>query len=441
MKNIKYLFFSCVLLLAGACNKNLEIEPLQSISEDLALDSDGNVKLVLQGAYDNLSRAGLYGGNLFRDAELLGSDGEIRWVGTFSDPRDIINHAMDAGNSNVEDTWATAYRTINSCNNVLSALEIVDADDRDRVKGEALCMRAACYFELVRLFGKPYVAGGANNQLGVPIILAPTRGITEESYVARNTVSEVYTQILADLGEAINALPEDNGVYLNKFAAIGLAARVHLMRGEYADARARAVEVIDNSDYSLVPNYADLWNQDDDTDEAIFSMQVSAQDGANELVTFFSIPEFGGRDGDIEIQNSHLALYDAADTRLALFYDGNSAVRTGKWRNQYRNIPILRLAEMYLIAAECDARTTGNGAQYLNPIRERAGLSALSQAGLSDVLLERRRELAFEGHKIHDLKRTGSTVDGLNFDAPQLVFPIPAREMEVNKNLVQNDGY
>ena len=99
MKNIKYLFFSCVLLLAGACNKNLEIEPLQSISEDLALDSDGNVKLVLQGAYDNLSRAGLYGGNLFRDAELLGSDGEIRWVGTFSDPRDIINHAMDAGNS------------------------------------------------------------------------------------------------------------------------------------------------------------------------------------------------------------------------------------------------------------------------------------------------------------------------------------------------------
>ena len=441
MKNIKLLFFLVALLLAGACNKNLEIEPLQSVSEELALDSDGNVKLVLQGAYDNLSRAGVYGGNLFRDAELLGADGEIRWVGTFSDPRDIINHAMDAGNSNVEDTWATAYRTINSCNNVLSALDVVAADDRDRVKGEALFIRAACYFELVRLFGKPYVAGGANSQLGVPIVLTPTRGITEESYVARNTVSEVYQQVLADLSEAISALPEDNGVYANKYAAIGMAARVRLMRGEYGEARAHAVEVIDNSGYALLSAYADLWNQEDDTDEAIFSMQVSAQDGANELVTFFSIPEFGGRDGDIEIQNSHLALYDANDARLALFYDGNGAVRTGKWRNQYRNIPILRLAEMYLIAAECDARTAGNGAQYLNPIRQRAGLSALSQASLADVLLERRRELAFEGHKIHDIKRTGGKVDGLNFDAPELVFPIPAREMEVNKSLVQNDGY
>lgn len=441
MKKLKYMLFSGLLLLAGACDKNLEIEPLQNVSEDLALDSDANVKLVLQGAYDNISRSGMYGGNLFRDAELLGSDGEIRWVGTFSDPRDIINHDMDAGNADVENTWTSAYRTINNCNNVLSAVNIVVEADRDRVKGEALFLRAACYFELVRLFGKPYVAGGANTQPGVPVVLTPTRSITEESYVRRSTVSEVYQQILADLHDAIDALPEDNGAYANKFAAIGMTARVHLTRGEYQEAREHAVQVIDNSGYALVPDFADLWNQDEDTDEAIFSMQVSAQDGTNELVTFFSIPSFGGRDGDIEIQNSHLALYDANDERLALFYDGNGAMRTGKWRDQYKNIPIIRLAEMYLIAAEADARLTGDGAQYLNPVRERAGLAPINPALLSDVLKERRKELAFEGHRIHDIKRTGGTVDGLNFDAPELVFPIPAREMEVNRNLDQNDGY
>ncbi|MBL7807006.1 MAG: RagB/SusD family nutrient uptake outer membrane protein, partial [Saprospiraceae bacterium] len=116
-------------------------------------------------------------------------------------------------------------------------------------------------------------------------------------------------------------------------------------------------------------------------------------------------------------------------------------MRTGKWKNQYKNIPIIRLAEMYLIAAECEAHLFGNGAVYLNPVRERAGLAPVNQAFAADVVMERRRELAFEGHKIHDIKRVRGTVDGLNYDAPELVFPIPAREIEVNRNLEQNDGY
>lgn len=441
MKKLKYILFAGILLIAGACDKKLDIEPLQSVSETVALDSDANVKLVLQGAYDNLSKDGMYGGNLFRDAELLGSDGEVRWVGTYSDPRDIFNHEMDAGNTDVENTWSIAYQTINSCNNVLSALDVVNVEDRDRVEGEAKFIRGVCYFELTRLFGKPYVAGGVNGQLGVPVITTATRGVTEASYVSRNTVNEGYEQALSDFLRAAATLPEDNGVLAGKYAAMGMAARMYLSMGKLEEAREMAVAVIGSTQYSLLPNYEDLWNQDDDTDEALFSIQVSPQDGVNELVTFFSIPEFGGRDGDIEIQSSHLALYDPADTRLALFYDGNGAMRTGKWKNQYKNIPIIRLAEMHLIAAECDARLDGNGAFQLNPVRERAGLAPLNQAFVEDVIQERRRELAFEGHKIHDIKRLSGTVDGLSFDAPELVFPIPAREIEVNKNLQQNEGY
>lgn len=441
MKKLQYILLSGLLLLAGACDKKLDIEPLQSVSETVALDSDANVKLVLQGAYDNLSKDGMYGGNLFRDAELLGSDGEVRWVGTYSDPRDIFNHEMDAGNTDVENTWSIAYQTINSCNNVLSALDVVNAEDRDRVEGEAKFIRGVCYFELVRLFSRPFEEAGSGGHLAVPVITTPTRGVTENSYVVRNSIDEVYDQVLSDLLRAIEVLPEDNGVNVSKYAAVGMAARVNMMLRNYEEAHSLAVAVIGSGNYSLVSNYSDLWNQDDDTDEALFSIQVSALDGVNELVTFFSIPEFGGRDGDIEIQSSHLALYDPTDTRLALFYDGNGAMRTGKWKNQYKNIPIIRLAEMYLIAAECEAHLFGNGAVYLNPVRERAGLAPVNQAFAADVVMERRRELAFEGHKIHDIKRVRGTVDGLNYDAPELVFPIPAREIEVNRNLEQNDGY
>ena len=441
MKNLKYILFSGLLFSAVACDKKLDIEPLQSVSENIALDSDGNVKLVLQGAYDNLSRDGVYGGNLYRDAELAGADGEIRWVGTFGDPRDIFNHTMEAGNSDVENTWTDAYTAINSANNVLSAINIVNAEDQDRVKGEALFIRAAAHFELVRIYGKPFEIGGANSQLGVPVITTPTRGVDDASFVSRNTVAEVYNAVHDDLHEALDLLPEDNDVFANKYAAAALLARMHLTRGEYDEALEHAELVINSGAYELLANYEDLWNQDDNTAESIFSMQVSNQDGANELVTFFSIPEFGGRDGDIEIEQKHLNLYDAADTRLALFYDGNGATRTGKWRDLYKNIPVIRLAEMYLIAAECQARLSLDADDYYNAVHTRAGLSAKTGVTLNDVLLERRLELAFEGHRIHDVKRLKGSVDGLSYDADELVFPIPARETEANPNLQQNDGY
>jgi hypothetical protein len=348
---------------------------------------------------------------------------------------------MDAGNSDAENTWRTAYAAINTANNVLSALSIVNESDRARVEGEARFIRAIAHFELVRLFGKPYVAGATNSQPGVPVVTTPTRGVTSDSYVSRNTVEEVYQAVHDDLHEAVDLLPEDNDVFANKYTAAAMLARLHLTRGEYSEALAEAELVIGSGAYSLVSDYADLWNQDDDTEEAIFSMQVSNQDGANELVTFFSIPEYGGRDGDIEIEQKHISLYDAADTRLAMFYEGNGALRTGKWRDQYKNIPVIRLAEMYLIAAECKARLGQSADEYYNAVHTRAGLSAKTGVTLADVLLERRLELAFEGHRIHDVKRLKGSVDGLNFDDDKLVFPIPARELEANPNLVQNSGY
>jgi len=446
MKFNKYWLLTLIMFSLAACDKELDREPAQSISEDQALSTDANVKSVLLGAYDGLALDGLFGGNTLRDAELMGADGEIRWVGTFEGPRFVFFHQQIANNAEAENMWLDAYFTINICNNVLGALDVVNDDDREQVEGEARWVRAMAYFQLVRFYGQAYEPGGNNSQLGVPLVLTPTRQIDEASYVTRNTVEECYAQIIDDLTKAKNLLPEENGVQANKFVAAATLARVYLQMGRYADARDQANEVIESGVYSLVSDVASEWNNDDNSSEDIYAVQVSSQDFLEAtMVTFYSIPEFGGRDGDIEVQQKHLDLYDPNDARLGLHYDGNAAMRTTKWRDQYRNQPVIRLSEMYLIRAESNARLgTSVGASVdddFNATHERAGLAPASGVALDDILLERRLELAHEGHRIHDIKRLKGTADGLNWDDDKLLYPIPAREIEVNKNLVQNPGY
>src|SRR5664279_4325507 len=188
------------------CDKYLDLEPSQSISENIALTSDENVKHVLTGAYSQFALPGIYGGNM--------------WVGTYIDPRQIFNKTMLAANSEAEVQWVDSYEVINTTNNILSALAVVKDADRDRVQGEALFLRGLMYFDLVRFFADQYQFGAANTQLGVPLILTPTQGITAASFVTRNTVDEVYNQVLADLTLAASNLPADNGVYASSLSLI-----------------------------------------------------------------------------------------------------------------------------------------------------------------------------------------------------------------------------
>lgn len=446
MKNkIAYFVLFALAMGFSSCNEELNLEPYQSISEDLALENDNNVKAVLIGAYDALGAGALLGGNSLRDAELLAGDGEVLWVGTFLGPREIANKQMNANNNDAAELWLTAYNAINISNNVLAGLSVVAEGDKAQVEGEALFIRAIAYFQLVRFYAKPYEAGQANSQLGVPIVQTPTRSISEESKVGRNTVQEVYTQIITDLSKAESQLPEDNEWRASKGAAAALLARVYLQQGDYAKARDAANRVISSGAYALLKNYKDVFNRDENSSEDIFAIQLTTQDGANLMNTHFSIPDFGGRDGDVEILQGHLSLYDPADKRLALFYDGNGAIRTGKWNNLYGNVNIIRLAEMYLIRAECNQRLgTSVGASALadyNVVRTRAGLPAATSVTLDRILLERRLELAHEGHKIHDMKRLKLSVGPLPYNADKLVFPLPQREINANGNLQQNPGY
>jgi tetratricopeptide (TPR) repeat protein len=446
-RKISILTITALLGIFSGCQKYLELEPSQSISENLALTSDENVKSVLTGAYSQFDDPGIYGGNLLRDAELLGGNDEIQWVGTYIDPRQVFNKTMIASNSEAYSHWADAYEVINTVNNVLGAVDVVKLADRERVQGEALFLRGLMYFDLVRFFAEQYKFGTANTQYGVPLVLSPTIGIDEGSYVGRNTVDEVYSQVITDLTSAAAKLPEDNDVYASSGAANALLARVYLQKGDYANARDAASTVIESGMYELMSTYDAVFNNDNNTSEDIFATQITPQDRFSSMTEFFSVPDYGGRDGDIDILPGHLNLYPAGDERLDLFFIGNGAFRSGKWNNQYGVVNLIRLAEMYLIRAECNIRlTTAVGATPLddyNMIHTRAGLAAATTVTLDDVLMERRLELSFEGFKIHDVRRLQETFGGYSWNDPELIMPIPEREIQANPALKsqQNDGY
>lgn len=440
-KNLYHLAFAALIAttpLAG-CGDKINIDPVNSIDAGVALQTSADVEAALVGSYSALSSNRLYGGYIQFISELLGNSGAIDFVGTFVQPREFAQKEILIGNSFAAATWTDAYQTINITNNVLANLEKVSAVRKDRVEGEAKFIRSALLFELVRLYARDWNDGSPQSNPGVPLVLTPTTRFDATSQVARNTVAEVYAQIITDLTTAEAKLPAGNGFFANKATAAAMLARVYLQQARYAEAGAAANRVITSNRYALTSSFAEEFETTTNTSEDIFAIQITSQDGLNDLNTYFS----GSQRGDIEVTSSFINLYGATDERGDFFDD----VYTLKFDNQYGNVKVIRLAEMYLIRAESNSRLgTAVGASPLtdlNRVRARAGatLRTTATATLDNILLERRLELAFEGFRLHDVKRLRQSVGSIPFNSPRLILPIPQRERDVNPNLVQNEGY
>lgn len=431
-----FVLAGSVMLLSAACANRLDVQPTQSIDESTALATEQDVTVTLVGAYDGMSSINVYGGAFQYMGDLLGDDREVVFGGTFTTLDELWRKTMTPGNAQTTLTWNNSYAAINRANNVLSALDKVSTANRGLVEGQARFIRAAVYFELVRLYAKAWGDGDNATNPGVPLVLTPTRAVTDEDYRARNSVAEVYAQIIDDLTKAEQ---------LSKYPpAIALLSRVYLMQGNYASARDAANRVIASGQFELEPDFANAFV--DDNNESIFSIVVTDQDGANDMNTYYASALNQGR-GDIRVQTKHLALYEAGDLRGKFFDTSNGGSRTftSKFNDRFGDVPVLRLAEMYLTRAEANFRlgTTVGSAPLadINLIRERAGLAPLTSLTIAAVLKERKLELAFEGQQIHDIKRTKGTVGTTVFSANNLVCPIPQREIDTNKKLVQNPGY
>ncbi len=463
MKNIysysKNLLSSALLVaLLGVtgCEKRLDISPYQSIADDKALLTEDDVSVTLVGAYDGAQNAAVYGGDIMVLNELIGNTDNINFTGTFAGLSDSYQLQMVANNSFAASTWISSYAAINRCNNVLSAIDKVtsSAARKNSVEGQALFLRASIYFELVRLYAKFVGDGDIATNPGVPLVLKPTGNVTDADNLPRATVKAVYDQVLADLTKAETLLPTSNGFYATKWSAAAQISRVQLMLKNYTEAAAAANRVISTSGRVLNPDFTKLWftfinNGGTTPSEYLFSIKVTAQDGSNSLNTYFgrtisSIPGTAGR-SDCKVKAAHLALYEAGDVRKNFFVLSGGSYYTQKHLDRYGDVPVIRLAEMYLTRAEANFRLgTSVGAaplQDVNIIRARVGLAPLATLTLNDILKERSLELAFEGHNVIEAKRLQKNVGVTPWNSPKLLFPIPQREMDVNKNLVQNSGY
>lgn len=469
------------LVFTQSCNQVLDVKPENQISWRDAVADSVSMEATLIGAYSLAFNGQGFATDLIMPVDLLSSDATaatnaaaryIRWSGTFSTYRDITNKAMVSTNGTATTTWTNAYRVINSCNLILANANSVlrSTSGRNRVRGEALFLRGAMYFELAKFYGRQFTVGTPTSDPAVPIVLQPVDPdgptIAGSFRVPRATVAQVYTQVLSDLLAANNLLPASNsssngasGARANKGAATAWLARVYLMRGDLVNAALEADTAITSFGYGLMPGPLDVFRADG-TREAIMEVQQNAQNtftnGNNGLATFYLPPELGGRGLDVRISTGWVtANFPATDTRRAQFLVAASGnTYTNKWfpQNPSKNYVVCRLAEMYLIRAEARLATNPTQAQAdLNALRTRAGLPALTVPPvLADVQAEKERELCFEGVRLFDRRRWGFNISPtIPANSDRLVYPIPQRERDaysaagfpVDVLLPQNTGY
>ena len=439
---LKYILLLLSLLFLGSCEDRLELSPAQSIAGEIALSTETNITNILIGTYDEAGQGSTHGGQLQVISDLIGAEDQVTWGGTFLAPAEIRNRIILPDNGFVAGFWNNAYEVINQANLIIDNIGVITSDPatKDRIEGEARFLRALSYFELVQHF--------SSGTTGVPL---RTTGISDYAIdldLGRATTGEVYDFLINDLTTAIALLPASNDFFADRFSAEALLARVYLFQGDYAKARDAAHNVIENSGSNLTSTFAEAFNNDANSSEDLFAFQVTSQTGTNALVIFYASEGNGGRGGDITINDSYVNSFDSPnDERATFFYESpeNGGRLTAKYTNQFGNVPILRLAEMYLIRAEANLEAGTELGQSpladLNLIRNRAGASELASATKDVVLQERQFELGFEGFFIYDIRRTQGTVAGLSSDDPSLTLPIPQSEIDTNQAIEQNPGY
>ena len=483
MKNIKIFQFLFILLVLGlsSCDSKLDISPQQSIETDKVFTTASNLEAALFGAYSeikgtfNVTFAGeLYGGDFNIFSELLSAEGNVTWGGSFVEYREAFNKELRTTNPIVRNNWIRAYNAINNVNSVLDNLDVVtDPDQKASLRGQALAIRGMLYFELARFWSRPWGTGTETSDPGVPLVLKSINTVPEAEATAnlgRSTVAEVYDQVINDLTQAEVLLTPfgSNGTSISTYTVSAILSRVYLQQSEFELAAQAADRVISSGLYSLTPSPLSAFNNSANSTEDVFAIQQTALSNAGinngGLATFYASLNGSGR-GDIQVQEAHLNIYEPNDLRggfqddlpgtativnvnqfyyLGVGTQNSGNIQTAKYGDGNLNIPVVRLGEMYLTRAEANFEAgTSIGASPMddiNQIRKRAGLGNIDNLSQADIRLERQRELAFEGFRLHDKKRWKESIGNLTFDAPEIVFPIPERELEVY-DIEQNPGY
>lgn len=460
--NIKLLTLVSILTLFSCSDEFLELKPHQSVALETAIESLEDYQAAVFGTYSGLQSSNYYGRYFVLVPDVMSDNvkqnSQANRAQLFSDFATNANDGIASG------MWNTMYNTIARANTVINAeAEIADAvrDQQDQFIGEAYAIRALAHFDLVRMFAQHYGYTAGNDHEGVPVVTV----FDKDARPRRNTVAEVYTQVVADFQEAISLLNDDPGsTRISKEAAQALLARVYLYMGNYPEAASLATQVIESGAYSLTStaDYVSDW-ESGSVSEALFEIAFSEVDnnGSDALGRMYIVEGYG----DYLPAGDLLDLIPEGDVRLGLFKEDENlsgeygTVRVNKFPDPsvQDNTPVIRLSEVYLIRAEALARTGDDaGAQAdLDVIRMRALPEAAATTATGDelvdaILTERRIELMFEGQRLWDLMRTQQGVMRVNctnqtcevtYPDDRFVSPIPQAELDANENMTQNPGY
>ncbi|HEX8361252.1 MAG TPA: RagB/SusD family nutrient uptake outer membrane protein [Longimicrobium sp.] len=460
LSKLGWVFAAGVAL--AACDDPLQTDPQSAIPADEALTTAEQLRVGVNGMYDSMQGDGGYARDLLAYPELFaggvsGAPANLIWTGTFDTDAEVSAGTVRPSNGAVEGIWEEAYRTIGRANNVLAALAVVDGvaeDDSAQFAGEAQFVRALNYHNLVRFFG------------GVPLVTEPTRELSGSTAVARSSEAQVYAQIEADLTSARRLLADGSGAsvgHATQCAATALLSRVYLDAGKHAAARDAATDVIAGCGFRLVDDYGNAWRIENST-ESIFEIQFTILDN-NNLAFWFFPRVLGGRRGFAPTQSLFNAYRTTpADTvvvdrrrdyNIGIYNASGSRYGRKYFRIESNddNVPVLRLAEMYLNRAEANWRLGAPAATVradLNVIRSRARAVPLDESVSTStqlrgaILNERRLEMALEGVRMFDVRRILGTAEAAalyRVDANKLYWPIPQQEINTNPSLTQNPGY
>lgn len=500
----------CAILaasLSSCVNDWLDVAPSDGTDADAALTSSSDLAAARTGMYKalkgNSSLVDYYGQQFFVYGDVHAGDdyqynnlGGSNRASFYYDMNYQTASEFTSSTSSSNVAWKSPYIVIGRANRIIAAAEggaLSDAAEAkatiDQYAAEAKVLRALAHFDLVRIYGKPYTEDqGAS--LGVPLV---TGVLESNAKPARSTVAEVYTQVVKDLTEAIssNALAtETEPGYVSVWGAKAILSRVYLNMGDYANALSVAEDIIKN----IKNSGAALWTRDQyfkawdastpNESEFLFRLNVAGSTDNNDLNGIGNLQQ---RDGYKEMVATKkfvdMLSADPNDVRNELFLPakaekevavyGTNKVFLNKLRGQGGNlrnvtiVPIIRLSEVYLTAAECAFRNNDKtkAVEYLNDLVKNrttteASLATVDNITLERILIERRKELIGEGQRYFDALRNNETItrytseadkgwhktlskdaQSFNRDYFKAIAAIPQAEINANPNIKQNTGY
>ncbi|WP_341837220.1 RagB/SusD family nutrient uptake outer membrane protein [Chitinophaga pollutisoli] len=487
MKSIFHYIAAAGLLLTGsACNKELDkLRPHNVTYEEQQFATPEGFRKAVFGAYAAIAGAAVTNsGFSFNDMQVFFGEAHGNNIKALDAGVNRYTNAFNYLNSGEKDLsytyeyWRGAYNASLLINKILANVKAGESNAVIlQAKGEALFLRAYVYFNLIRLYGKPYYQNSGNNP-GVMLITTDNNGAAFAP--PRATVKAVYDQVVADLNEAVPLLKANAGnAYASRYAAFGLLSRVYLyMGGTFASpeanankkAREYADSVILHGGYTLLQDaaYTSYYSTDAPGNrEDIFAVNTQQHQGL--IANLFAMPSQINYTGGLYRPSPNLlALIQPQDLRRQ-FYKRNvtpgwpdDSLATVKYLINYVSLysvspyRYLRLAEMYLNRAEAAVKAGDNAAALsdLNVIRRRAGIGDTSnitgQPLFNEILKQRRIEFAFEGHVSYDYFRNGlpmvrdyasgnSGAMTVQATDPKILMRIPSDEITGNPNLTQNE--